>query len=545
MSNIKNRYYDLISKIPYPYIDVPVFNTHGKLIIALFEFRVLREIKHVINAILNVYHSYEIGFSIVHGECNKDYIKKEFGNWKNILLINTGDRNHNGRSYSNRLIKPELWENFKPWSHILVYQCDALILKKIPDIYFNYDYIGAKWKKTSMGGNGGFSLRRVESMIKVCESYRGKCITSYVCPHTHEDGFFCRQNEFKYPDNKEKHEEFAVESVYNDDPIGLHKFYKWITNNDDLEKIMINIENKLIKNKNKEYFRLTTEKYISAEYFLSKGNIILYNDKMRERIDKKEFFNLVSVKSKPLIISIHSQSIDYFAKWLIEINDPFMLITNYGLQNVPCLKNKIHVELMKKSNLIKWYTQNMGCTNEKVEPIPLGSKWKTTYDSFKENMNIKYKSLEKLGMNNAEENFYTVKNNLLYFGGLHPTTHKSRENLKDILVNFKQCEKLHFDKYLEKLKTYKFHISPPGKGVDTHRCWETLLCGCIPILLKSNFDVLFNDLPVLIVEDYSMINEDYLNKNYDRLINKKYNFKKLYTKYWDDEIENTLINFEK
>ena len=38
MTNIESRYYKLISNIPFPYIDNPIFNTHGKIIIALLSY---------------------------------------------------------------------------------------------------------------------------------------------------------------------------------------------------------------------------------------------------------------------------------------------------------------------------------------------------------------------------------------------------------------------------------------------------------------------------------------------------------------------------
>ena len=139
--HVNEYYYDLISKIKRPLIK-PEFNSGGKLIIALFEWRMeqIKYIRAVINAVLNVYDTNEIGFAIVYGENNCAQIESEFGDWKNILLIKTNDHNHNSFTYSKRLYTPELWEHFKAWSHVLVYQWDALILRKIPEKYLIYDY---------------------------------------------------------------------------------------------------------------------------------------------------------------------------------------------------------------------------------------------------------------------------------------------------------------------------------------------------------------------------------------------------------------------
>ena len=95
-------------------------------------------------------------------------------------------------------------------------------------------------------------------------------------------------------------------------------------------------------------------------------------------------------------------------------------------------------------------------------------------------------------------------------------------------------------KNIELLSKYKFSISPPGRGIDTHRAWESLLVGTIPIMLSSAIDSMFDDLPVIIVKSYNEVNKEFLEKKYTQLIsNKNYNFEKLYTNYWIDEIKNS------
>ena len=59
---------------------------------------------------------------------------------------------------------------------------------------------------------------------------------------------------------------------------------------------------------------------------------------------------------------------------------------------------------------------------------------------------------------------------------------------------------------------FSFVLSPFGNGMDCHRTWEALLCGCIPIVRTSVFRELFYGLPVLIVEDWSEITFELLKK---------------------------------
>lgn len=85
-------------------------------------------------------------------------------------------------------VLPFLYERYKNYEHILFYEPDAFVFKDDLDFWCSteYDYIGAPWfKKFSndtdkhdfLGvGNGGFSLRRIASHLKVLNSY------SYIHP---------------------------------------------------------------------------------------------------------------------------------------------------------------------------------------------------------------------------------------------------------------------------------------------------------------------------------------------------------------------------
>ena len=61
----------------------------------------------------------------------------------------------------------------------------------------------------------------------------------------------------------------------------------------------------------------------------------------------------------------------------------------------------------------------------------------------------------------------------------------------------------------ESLRVYAFVASPPGNGLDTHRTWEAMYQGCVPILLKSYLaDSYWKlGLPVWVVDSYSEVAE--------------------------------------
>ena len=92
-------------------------------------------------------------------------------------------------------------------------------------------------------------------------------------------------------------------------------------------------------------------------------------------------------------------------------------------------------------------------------------------------------------------------------------------------------------------KNYKFVLSPPGTGIDCHRTWEAISVGCIPIVISSNLNELYEDLPILIVKSWDEINEEYLNQQYNiistNIVENKYNYDKLTLEYWIDKINDT------
>jgi len=227
-------YNSLLRKIKSPQEPVE-FLKSGKLNVCLIEYRNMTEIEYVLKALLQVYASSEIGLSIVCGNQNVCYVSNVVKKWKNVRIINTGHDNLNRGTYSQMLKNPTFWEYFTKWSHVLIYQTDALIMRKIDDVYFSYDYVGAPWKNIDNwvgpskpkynGGNGGFSLRRVSSMITVCEQFRGASQNDISL--SNEDGFFCNQ-ELLFPP-EDIHKNFSVEEVFASSPVGCHQVYRYLT----------------------------------------------------------------------------------------------------------------------------------------------------------------------------------------------------------------------------------------------------------------------------------------------------------------------------
>jgi hypothetical protein len=86
--------------------------------------------------------------------------------------------------------------------------------------------------------------------------------------------------------------------------------------------------------------------------------------------------------------------------------------------------------------------------------------------------------------------------------------------------------------YYKSLSQSKYTVSPEGTGIDCHRIYEALYFDTIPILKTSSMDYFYKNLPVLIVNSWTEIDENYLISNYEYL-KKKLDDWKTINKDWN------------
>ena len=98
--------------------------------------------------------------------------------------------------------------------------------------------------------------------------------------------------------------------------------------------------------------------------------------------------------------------------------------------------------------------------------------------------------------------------------------------------------------YYNEISKFKFVLSPPGAGVDCHRTWELLYLGCIPIVEHSTISELYEDLPILVVDNWDDISNEFLEMKYKEikknLASRRYKMEKLYADYWFRLISNKV-----
>lgn len=240
--------------------------------------------------------------------------------------------------------------------------------------------------------------------------------------------------------------------------------------------------------------------------------------------------------------------------------------------------NEAGDHLLDNQNLIAWFGTNMAKIHPKLHALPLGPKTQWTSTQFHDEKERKKILSNFLSRNNAERNFYDLQQRprLLELSMTVSSADSPRCKLTDsdqsrraAAAHFKHMERSVLRKsfgdcpskqqynlteifelqdnnlisqaqYFNKLRCTKFVPAPEGNGLDTHRFYESLLMGAIPIVIDLKpMQKLFEGLPVLAIDSWKVLTIEFLENVYEKMHDrtKKYNWSLLTSKPWLDEIE--------
>jgi hypothetical protein len=96
------------------------------------------------------------------------------------------------------------------------------------------------------------------------------------------------------------------------------------------------------------------------------------------------------------------------------------------------------------------------------------------------------------------------------------------------------------DYFYDKISRSKFTLCPRGCGIDTYRLWDSICLGSIPIVEKYDGHQYFIELPILFVDSYEELNEDFLKEKYEEFLKKDFSYDKLKIEYWQNIFSKTI-----
>lgn len=291
--------------------------------------------------------------------------------------------------------------------------------------------------------------------------------------------------------------------------------------------------------------------FVNSRGILKSCNFHSKNPKSSCNNDTGYLFEMLTNMFDGMSIYVCSDLLNFFVNNILpKINKMFVLVSGDSDLCVPkeILNSQQFNTLINSHFLIKWFLQNTQVQNNpKMIQLPIGLDYHTISNeprhgwklpneshlpgaqehvlvSIKEKSQPFYERIPKIYVNFSKNNDR--------FG--------DRENsVKNISTELMVINDI-FTKRTENwniMSTYAFILSPFGNGMDCHRTWEALCLGCIPIIKAPNFRKMFENLPVLIVENWSEVNNELLLKTIDEFKQRTFNYEKLSLKYWINKIK--------
>lgn len=139
--------------------------------------------------------------------------------------------------------------------------------------------------------------------------------------------------------------------------------------------------------------------------------------------------------------------------------------------------------------------QNVIFTDEKLIPIPIG---------------LENRYLHRNGIvSRYQKKYKNLKVHRIFYCFDIQTNKYTRLPIHNYIKQHPLAETIEFGRvsnkfYLRKLSRYDFCLAPPGNGQDTHRMWECIYLGVIPIVFESAMNNHFKSigLPILVIKSY-------------------------------------------
>jgi len=169
-----------------------------------------------------------------------------------------------------------------------------------------------------------------------------------------------------------------------------------------------------------------------------------------------------------------------------------------------------------------------------LHPIPLGLTNDTSESPQHEIFGSIKPVKDALEFERRESFDYTIYSNF------DPKNHSERRDLVSIVTSIgvtsyePEVSIRGRTKNLIAGRKSNYVLCPRGVGVDTHRFWETIMIGSIPIILKSPEMELFTQVfPVLVLEDWNELsNTNLLEESFYQLNKKQVPAKYFSTSSW-------------
>ncbi len=228
--------------------------------------------------------------------------------------------------------------------------------------------------------------------------------------------------------------------------------------------------------------------------------------------------------NNPKLVFCYSNSLKLFMTKMVYFKNPFVLVSHNEDTNI----TKDYLPILESEKVIQWFAQNPMITHKKLHFLPIGIpnvQWHQGDMSVFMQYYINQPQEKTLG-------YY------FYFSiGTNPSAREQcKQEIESKGLAFQY--KVNHPTYLQLLSHHKMAICPDGNGVDSHRIWEALYLGVVPILKRCTFTDYVKELfPCIVLNEWTEFDEETCLNQYDTLKGNLDSYQQYLTMgYWKSKI---------
>ena len=240
--------------------------------------------------------------------------------------------------------------------------------------------------------------------------------------------------------------------------------------------------------------------------------------------------HLIPCLQNGTIIFVDTCNIDHFMRITIpKFPSDLLFVLVSGDSDVAVPSGTMFNEIHDHPSIIKWYAMNCDRYNlnsDTFECIPIGvSQWADAREYLQKAYELDYLSNNKTFKALVA---FTVSNHKDRRVAYRHFCH--RTSFTNCLNSFPSMME-----YYNIVSRTQFVISPHGVGIDCYRTYESLAMGAYVVVKKSPLDIIYKTMPVLIVDEWTDVTEELLDKTYKEFQQKSFDLSPIYSRFYQQK----------
>uniref|UniRef100_A0A6C0E0T0 Exostosin GT47 domain-containing protein n=1 Tax=viral metagenome TaxID=1070528 RepID=A0A6C0E0T0_9ZZZZ len=218
--------------------------------------------------------------------------------------------------------------------------------------------------------------------------------------------------------------------------------------------------------------------YFTRGFDMSKVIIVKDFSNINTSLLNSYFLTFSHISGKTNIkLFIYTHLLDSFIDHILPVLDKSLTYTLYT-HNSDGAFTDAHLPILQNKVITHVYAQNVNSQpHHKLSALPIGIA------------NAMWKHGNLLELYTVMKDTYKYKKENAVYVNINPNTYGYRKEVLDainVTGAFKISQNKSYKDYLTELASHRFCLCLRGNGVDTHRFWESLYLGVIPIVINNS-----------------------------------------------------------